>query len=352
MSNSFNGKRNLNLDLYRAIAILLVLYYHATQMIYNHSIINRSLYVLGKYGVTLFFVLSGFLIGHMYYQNPKVSPIVFWLKRFLRTYPPYLVILIISWFSVYYFRNQSFDWSYLIMTQNFHIVIPYFLVSWSLCVEEHFYLIFALVILLLKNKKYHKWIWTALCILPIFFKYLFGNMHNNAFGYYTTATYFQIDSIAFGVLLSYILNSRNIQYNSSKITCFVLFTSFIFTGYMLSTYKNNFTFYLGSTFINIIATLLLISLFFTKPLLLSENKFIKMNAKMAYSLYLVHPIVIHLVTLSFKKANIDNKLLMYIIVIICIYFVGYLFYRLIEKPVINLRNTFLSQKQKIINARL
>jgi len=350
MGNSFQSKRNLNLDLYRAIAILLVLYYHVTQMVYGQSIMNKSLYACGKYGVTLFFVLSGFLVGHMYYQNTKISAIVFWLKRFLRTYPPYLVILLVSWISVYYFRNQGFDWLYLVMGQNFYVVIPYFLVSWSLCVEEHFYLIFALVILLLKNKKHHQLVWACLCILPTFFKYLLGSIHHNDFGYYTTATYFQIDSIAFGVLLSYVLNSTKIDYQSNKVICIGLFIAFLITSYMLVSYKNSFTFYFGSILINIIATLMLISLFFTKSLRLSHNKFVKINAKMAYSLYLVHPIVIHLVILSCKRLNIQNNFLTYLIIIVCIYLVGYLFYILVERPAINIRNIYFMEKQKRINA--
>src|SRR5690349_1065400 len=72
----------------------------------------------------------------------------FWVRRWLRTIPPYVAALAISWVAVRIARGQSFDFGYLIFVQKFYLQIPFFLVSWSLCVEEHFYLLLPLAMVI------------------------------------------------------------------------------------------------------------------------------------------------------------------------------------------------------------
>jgi len=101
-------------------------------------------------GVDLFFVLSGYLIGTQllrpYARGDRPSYLDFFLRRTFRVLPAYLVVLL-AYFSIPQFREEpgiSPIWRFLTFTQNFGLdasIVGAFSHAWSLCVEEHFYLV-------------------------------------------------------------------------------------------------------------------------------------------------------------------------------------------------------------------
>src|SRR5262249_42887086 len=133
--------RNSNLDLLRATAIIMVVAFHLVQNSPEPLPTVVMVTQYGKYGVDLFFVLSGWLIGSLYWKElvefGSVRLRRFLVRRWLRTLPPYLGALFLSWTAVRIARHQPFDFGYLAFFQNYYPVIPFFLVSWSLCIEEH-----------------------------------------------------------------------------------------------------------------------------------------------------------------------------------------------------------------------
>ena len=141
------ARRNANLDLLRATAILLVIVYHVVQMWPVPLETLRQYTALGAYGVDLFFVLSGWLVGGLYWREHKVTGRVgvgrFISRRVLWRLPCYLMALAFLWGAVRMGdpQRRAFDPSYLLFLQNYKVTMPYFLVTWSLCMEEHFYLI-------------------------------------------------------------------------------------------------------------------------------------------------------------------------------------------------------------------
>jgi len=106
-------------------------------------------------GVDLFFVLSGYLIGTQllrpYARGDRPSYLDFFLRRTFRVLPAYLVVLL-AYFSIPQFREEpgiSPIWRFLTFTQNFGLdasVVGAFSHAWSLCVEEHFYLVLPLIV--------------------------------------------------------------------------------------------------------------------------------------------------------------------------------------------------------------
>lgn len=83
------------LDLLRAIAVLLVVLFHT---VYNEAL-KTSMFRIGWIGVDLFFVLSGFLIGGILfdmYKNNSYNLKTFYTHRFLRIYPVYIFILLLT----------------------------------------------------------------------------------------------------------------------------------------------------------------------------------------------------------------------------------------------------------------
>jgi len=349
MSTFSPSERIKNLDLLRALAILLVIYFHTTQMVYGKVIDNKAIYNLGKFGVNFFFVLSGFLITRIYLKDITIHPGKFWAKRFLRIYPPYIITLIGSWIAVSYARDASFDWGYIFMIQNFYIAIPFFLVSWSLCVEEHFYLIYTIVIFFTKNLKAQLFFWISLCIIPCICRYFITPPNVDTFGYYTTATYLQMDSIAFGVLAAYFIEKQGMRLKISSGLIFVFIIPTLFVCYILSSYENQLTLSLGQSLLNIMITMVLIALYYAKPLSIANLKFVKFNAQAAFSIYLIHPICIHLSMVVYSKLGISNLYVLHFGMITAIYVAAYAFHRSIEMPSIKFRDRLkiFEKKSKI-----
>ncbi|MBI1789607.1 MAG: acyltransferase [Acidobacteria bacterium] len=139
------------LDVLRALAIVLVLVAHYPKP--GTGLLQRMLN-FGWTGVDLFFVLSGYLIGGQLFaalgRGQQISLRSFYLRRFLRTLPNYYLVL-----SVYALLPGVIGttppaplWKFLSFIQNFGVP-SVFTPSWSLCVEEHFYLLFPIIVLLI-----------------------------------------------------------------------------------------------------------------------------------------------------------------------------------------------------------
>ncbi len=157
---NYKSNRLHGLDHLRAIAILLVIIYHY----YGEGVPSWLVPVkrIGWTGVDLFFVLSGYLIGYQllkeYKKNAGINIKRFYLKRFFRIIPAYLAVLIMS-FSIgdlHEGRGLPPLWKFLTFTQNYGMdyrTQSTFSHAWSLCVEEQFYLLLPVsIILIFKNR--------------------------------------------------------------------------------------------------------------------------------------------------------------------------------------------------------
>ena len=149
--------REPGLDLLRSLAILLVALFHMSLETAPEGL--RVIQQCGWMGVDLFFVLSGFLIGSQllrpYLRNEKPSLWTFYLRRAFRVLPAFWVVLLV-YVLVPGFRerpNLPDVWRFLSFTQNLGLEAPAaFSHAWSLCVEEHFYLFFPILVLWLMRK--------------------------------------------------------------------------------------------------------------------------------------------------------------------------------------------------------
>lgn len=181
----FDTKRIFGLDILRAAAILIVVVGHGSSLI-SSSVEKTVLNILPD-GVTIFFVLSGFLIGGIIIniletKKAEVTTLInFWLRRWLRTLPMYYFILLLL-VALSYFYKDNFDVSdtvpFFFFCQNvFKSELNFFLVSWSLCVEEWFYLLIPAMLFFIsyafKIKPKYAVIFTgvAVIIITIIYRY-------------------------------------------------------------------------------------------------------------------------------------------------------------------------------------
>ena len=150
-----HAARNFGLDLLRAAAILLVLVSHLWQTVpwwfgaRAVATIPANVGTLGTYGVVVFFALSGFLVGGIALRAMRAGPTarsaaVFLARRWMRTVPLYYAAILVFLLA----NPPATDWlghaaRYATFTQNFARDMPadrWFVTSWSLTVEEWFYL--------------------------------------------------------------------------------------------------------------------------------------------------------------------------------------------------------------------
>jgi peptidoglycan/LPS O-acetylase OafA/YrhL len=145
-------------DLLRAIAIVAVMLYHLS----SHGIDIFGPGRHGWMGVDLFFVLSGYLIGWPVLQDIAAGRMPDWagfvLGRAWRILPAYLAVLVL--YVVLPSRHEADAlppvWQFLTFTMNVlpdHLTQRAYSHAWSLCVEEHFYLLFPLAAWLLARRR-------------------------------------------------------------------------------------------------------------------------------------------------------------------------------------------------------
>ena len=135
------------LDTLRALAILIVMIFHLQPFLPDAL---SPVADIGWMGVDLFFVLSGFLIGSQllkpFTQGQPLKLIDFYIRRAYRILPAYFAVLIL-YFAVPAWREHAAiaaPWKFLTFTANLVMNYPAELAfshAWSLCVEEHFYLV-------------------------------------------------------------------------------------------------------------------------------------------------------------------------------------------------------------------
>jgi peptidoglycan/LPS O-acetylase OafA/YrhL len=154
-----------SLDSIRAIAVILVLVWH---WLPKESYLNAVR--TGPFGVTVFFVLSGFLITRILLDNRNEAEVLnhskgtvirsFYIRRVLRIFPAYYFTLLLVFLFHHYLHLPLLKgelFSNLTYTSNFYVfnikswptLTPHF---WSLAVEEQFYLVWPLVILFLPKR--------------------------------------------------------------------------------------------------------------------------------------------------------------------------------------------------------
>lgn len=133
------------LDGWRGAAILGVLF--------AHFFISRPIN-LGRFGVELFFVLSGRLMAEMLFRRQASLP-RFFARRFSRIYPALLVFVLAAWGLSALVPRLTVDWraalSALTFTYNYYAQfaghVPELSHIWSLCIEEHVYALLGLIAL-------------------------------------------------------------------------------------------------------------------------------------------------------------------------------------------------------------
>ena len=211
MTNTSARERVFGLDLLRAAAITMVVVTHFSVVagwIFDFAV-PHYVKIGGTYGVELFFVLSGFLIGSLLLDIVERKPDfrswrIFMVRRWMRTIPLYvlwLMIHLVVWPPAPWLRHAL---SYLTFTQNLAWPIPnWFGVTWTLSIEEWFYLLFSGVLLAIAAIDRRKAVPIACASFIVFSAVLriaFGPADGDLDATLRKVVIFRLDAIAYGVV--------------------------------------------------------------------------------------------------------------------------------------------------------
>lgn len=334
--------RNIHLDVLRAVAISMVVAYHLVQMWPDSSLLWLARYTkFGMYGVDFFFVISGWLIGGLFWRellaSGKLDLLRFWARRALRTIPPYFVALLVSWGAVAYFRAEPFDAGYLFFVQNYYNEMPYFLISWSLCIEEHFYLLMPTVIIAAKFfVRRILFFLVALTLLPALLRFFVSDAFEPGFGYYSTATHLNYDGLLLGVLAAYVWHHHKEGWATFALCVYSLSFSVLTLMFLSSVYPIFYVFERLGIALGFLAVLVfLVSKQFLYPRILASS--FSLVARASYSLYLTHALALH-VGLTFVYPTVgEHGVAFFVLQLLLVAGSGALFYSFVEKVALRWR---------------
>ena len=208
------------LDGLRGAAIGLVLLFHYGVPLVGSRILG-SIVSLGWIGVDLFFVMSGFLIGGIVIAKRDAANFyaVFYLRRFLRIFPLYYLLLLIVTVCVAlgWMRHSHIPLGlYAVYLQNIATALTHdygltwLQVTWSLAVEEQFYLLLPILVAVTPRKflGHVLLLGVFIAILCRISGYLIPVQHPRDFARFFTLC--RIDDLFYGVLLAVAVRNERI----------------------------------------------------------------------------------------------------------------------------------------------
>jgi peptidoglycan/LPS O-acetylase OafA/YrhL len=208
------SERIIQLDFIRGIAILLVIGYHELTVptsVVAFRVIDFPFRKFGWSGVDLFFVLSGFLVGGLligeYAKRGSIRAGRFIKRRGFKIWPAYYFYLLFQ-IITRHFPLSTFLVPNLLHLQNY--LGTSLSHTWTLAVEEHFYLALPfLLIFLTRSRRLQSHIIPVLlgiCVATLLLRsWMVIFLGSTRVSQYTHT---RIDSLMFGVFLSYLYHCR------------------------------------------------------------------------------------------------------------------------------------------------
>ncbi|TAM82479.1 MAG: acyltransferase [Acidobacteria bacterium] len=286
--------RNQSLDILRGIAILLVIGYHYSRI--------PLLFNFGWTGVDLFFVLSGFLISGLlfseYKRSGRIDAARFWIRRGFKIYPSFYVVMAITALSLYAALGHEPPGiaEECLFLQNYgpHIWEH----TWSLAVEEHFYLILPPLLIIMTRLSSDRanpflrlpWIFACAGFVCLGLR-LIGQADGMNWVALHSRTHLRIDSLFAGVFLGYIKHFHQETFTSlSRRPLWVMAIPFLVPAMLMRDYSPFMNTW-GPTALYIGYSCILLSVVERGPSSGRLARGVAYIGRYSYSIYLWHGVV-------------------------------------------------------------
>jgi len=307
-----------NLNGLRFIAAFLVIIHHIEQLKWISKLDTflgdiPFVGVIGKLGVVLFFVLSGFLITYLLLAEEKtfddISIKKFYMRRILRIWPLYFLIIILAIFILPYiklFTLNGFDINvvhsnlatklilYALFLPNIVLtmigVIPYASHTWSIGTEEQFYVVWPVFMKYLKKNRIALMIIIIISYLLI--RFFLANPISDFMPYKKIIrefwSTFNIDCMAIGGIFG-ILLFRNDRFLPLLKNNLIFYFSLAFVSILMI--KGVYIPYIQAEFFSVFFGIIILNFAANENIKISlENKYFNYLGNISYGLYMYHPI--------------------------------------------------------------
>lgn len=358
------AERLFALDILRGVAVSLVLVRHIPTRPSADEPILGFLFEMGWTGVDLFFVLSGFLISGLLFQEVQRTGAIrfkrFWLRRGMKIWPAYFAIygaLAASRALLDLWRGDPIDpgiLSNLIFIQNYfphEVRWPH---SWSLAIEEHFYIFLPLLMAALVTRgalRRLPLVAAALCAGVLALRCALAASPGATWSDFYYPTHLRADSLMFGVILGYVYHFHPglLLRVGRAWPALLLLAAFALAAaavYPLTEYAAMYT--VGFTFLYVaFGGAVVVAAAY--PSAGARNPVARAVAWMgvySYTIYLCHSVVMRFpgadhVPLLIRRHLIDSPWVDRILFWVLSVAAGYVTSRLIERPFLALRSRWL-----------
>ncbi|GAB3939554.1 acyltransferase [Spirosoma harenae] len=353
-----------NLDGVRAIAASLVVISHIElhKSMFNIERLESANFLnLGKIGVCIFFVLSGFLITYLLLEErqsfQKINYKDFYIRRVLRIWPLYFLVLLIGYFIYPGFEHSAGLWLSIFFLPNLAFILKLLPAVidpvWSIGVEEQFYVFQPHLLRIKRMKTLFAVIIVAIVVL-IAVRTVFSYLKNTGkLGpeWWEFLFKSRFDSMLMGAMFAllffdrstYSLGLKNVQQllfrKEVQIVALVGMVSYI----LLIIFKNSSVNY---ELISILAGIIIVNICETKSSLISlQTKPLAQLGKISYGIYLLHkfPVMftLYLVSLYGQGQNkILTNLFIYTVTFALTFVLASLSYSYLESYFLKLKKRF------------
>jgi peptidoglycan/LPS O-acetylase OafA/YrhL len=356
-------QRTVELDVLRGFAILLVMGAH----VQAYPIWS----VFGGFGVDLFFVLSGFLISNLlfmeYRQSHRIVLTRFFLRRALKLYPSFYLLLAGTLIYCLWRRVPVTGRAVLgelTLTQNY--VGAIWGHTWSLAVEEHFYLLLPIALFLMMKMNpdsdnpfrpvpYVFLIVASCCLALRIWSSVAYRPYDHHLHY--EPSHLRFDSLLFGVLLSYLHNFRGHVLSKLMSPPWRLPVSFLgivaLAPMLILDSSHPFVYSYGFTLLYIgFGVVLLLAIYKEKP---GAKPGIVVRAIGAmgvysYTIYLWHVPLAMVFTALAVRLNMVNQYALHLVYLAASIAAGVTASKLVEIPVLKMRERFFPSQTYGITA--
>ena len=293
----------------RFFAAFAVLVFHSSQWYHAKFDTPFKMFLHNlPVAVDFFFILSGFLIIYLLIVEKSETGTVhlkrFYIRRFLRIFPLYYLIILIAWLFLKT-PQENPDWiKFLTFRGNFWMIhrnawtLAALNPLWSINIEEHFYLVVPFLIMITPLRYLKYILWSIIVAAFAFRIYATETVADNWMTIYMH-TFSQMDLLAIGGLLALYHFRRPIRFRAPVSLLAILLSGFVLLLTLLDT-KDYTTVYNASVKKYVFAVvLLLLFIFFVfneNPALdrIKDNKWLNYFGKISYGIYVYNAMIIDL----------------------------------------------------------
>jgi peptidoglycan/LPS O-acetylase OafA/YrhL len=306
------------------------------------------------FGVDIFFIISGFLITYILLKEKEMTGKIdfkrFYIRRTLRIWPLYFLLIalapmLVSWFhekSPNYLANIFFVGNFaIIKTKLWEFPFAHF---WSICVEEHFYLIWPFVVAFVPIKRLPAAIIASIAISIFYRAFVVIFQGGDWFTLYLNSIS-RIDVILVGAILAYVHFKRPIKLSFSvgfRLVIYSIFT-LIFVTEPGQEWSGLYNACVRKYFYSAMALFMIANyLFNVNPIFnFKKPNFLHYLGRISYGIYMYGNIVLFIVIHKlFLEKNYSNHYIFTIVTLVFTIIVSIISYELFEKWILRFKKRF------------